>query len=87
MCLKNAYKKLLPQVIKIYGNAPALKDLNTITSKKIKRNELAQAAIPLMSIAATVGPRHLLRFATGADKFTNQVPSAKTDKIDNTRSI
>lgn len=79
---KNAYKKLLPQVIKIYENTPALKDLNTITSKNITRNELAQAVIPLMSIAATVGPRHLLRVAMGADKFTKQIPGAKTDKID-----
>ena len=79
---KHAYNKLLPQVIKIYENSPALKDLNTITSKNITRNELAQAAIPLMSIAATVGPRHLLRFAMGAENFPNQVPGAKTDKID-----
>jgi len=54
-----------------------------VTSFKLSKYEVAHMTIPIMSIAATLGPRDMIQYAMGALKLPNHdTPGVHTDKID-----
>lgn len=69
----------LRKVIKIYEDSPAIKALpeNDPIFASMSRFEFAHAVLPVMAIAAMVGPKHILHAAMG----NNKMPVYKEDKV------
>lgn len=83
---RRAFNKQLPIIAKIYEESPSLAAMpDSVTSFNLSRHEVAHIVIPILSIAGTVGPRHILRFAMGYGKFTKHIEGVDTDKIDVTK--
>ena len=79
----NTFDKLLNQVAKIYEESPTFAAMpESITEFKLTRNEVAHMVIPILSIAATLGPKTLLFSAMGKAPLPNAVDGVNTDKID-----
>ncbi len=80
---RRAFNKLLPKVAKIYEESPALQAMpDSVTPFNLSRTEVAQMTIPIIAIAGTVGPRHMLRYSMGYEKLTKHIEGVDTDKID-----
>jgi len=69
---KGKFHTLLPKVVKIYEESPHFATMpESFSSKKLSKFEVAHLCMPIMSIAATVGPKTLLFFSMGHQKFKN----------------
>lgn len=77
------FKTLLPKVAKIYEESPHFATMPDIfSSKNLSKFEIAHLCIPIMSIAATVGPKTLLDFSMGNSKFKNFLKGNTLNNID-----
>jgi hypothetical protein len=77
------FKNLLPKVAKIYEESPHFATMpESFSSMNLSKFEVAHLCIPIMSIAATMGPKHLLNFSMGNSKFTNFLKGQALNKID-----
>lgn len=78
------YNRLVKKVSKIYEESPNLSSFPENEAKygNLSRKELADATIPIMAIAATVGPKHLLEAAMGCSPLPNRVDGVKTNTTD-----
>ena len=83
MIERPSFKSQLPAVAKIYKESPSLVAMpDPVTSFNLSSEEVAHMVIPIMSIAGTVGPRHILRYSMGYERMTQHVESADTHNID-----
>ena len=78
------FSRLLNKVAKIYEESPSLESYPEVNPAymNLSRKEVAHSSIPIMAIAATVGPKHLLGAAMGYKPFPNQIDGVKTGDID-----
>ena len=81
---KFRYNRLVKKVSKIYEESPNLSSFPENDAKygNLSRKELAESTIPIMAIAATVGPKHLLTAAMGCSPLPNRVDGVKTNTTD-----
>ena len=81
---KFRFNCLMKKVPTIYQESPSLASFPENDAKygNLSRKELAKSTIPIMAIAATVGPKHLLTAAMGCSPLPNRVDGVKTITTD-----
>ena len=80
---KGKFNALLPKIVKIYEESPHFASMpESFSSMKLSKFEVAHLCMPIIAIAATVGPKHLLNFSMGNNKFKNFLKGNKMNKID-----